>query len=123
MYFEKNNKIQPSTPAYSGNFNFTPDALNGLFNTGDGYANALLGYVDSYSTSRRPRGVQAVQYYNFEFYFQDNWRVNKRLTLDLGVRFYHQTPQGDLNNTFSNFSTALYSKAAAPRLHLRSTLA
>ena len=49
VYVEKNNKIQPSTPAYEGNFNFSPDANNGLSNTGNGYANALLGYVDSYS--------------------------------------------------------------------------
>jgi hypothetical protein len=122
VYFEKNNKIQPSTPAYSGNFNFTPDSLNGLFNTGDGYANALLGYVDSYSQATA-RAVFNVQYYNFEFYIQDNWRLTKRLTLDLGIRFYHQTPQGDLNDTFSNFSPALYSKTAAPRLYVPGTSA
>ena len=45
----KQHKIQPSTPAYEGNFNFSPDTNNGLGNTTNGYANALLGYVDSYS--------------------------------------------------------------------------
>jgi hypothetical protein len=94
--------------------------LNGLFNTGDGYANALLGYVDSYSQATA-RAVFNVQYYNLEFYFQDNWRLTKRLTLDLGIRFYHQTPQSDLNNTFSNFSPALYTKTAAPRLYIPGT--
>ncbi len=29
----------------------------------------------------------------------DSYRVSKRLTLDLGVRFYFQTPQVDENGT------------------------
>jgi hypothetical protein len=119
-YLENNHKIQPSTPAYSGSFNFSPDSLNGVNNTGNGYANALLGYVDSYSQATG-RAVFNVAYWNAEFYVQDNWRVNSRLTLDVGVRFYHQTPQVDVNNTFSNFVPANYSKAAAPRLYIPGT--
>jgi hypothetical protein len=116
-YFEKNNKIQPSTPAYAGNFNFGTDSLNGLTNTGDGYANGLLGYVDSYQQATA-RAVFNTQYYNLEWYIQDNWRIIPRLTLDYGVRFYHQTPQGDINHTFSNFVPANYSKSAAPRIYV-----
>ncbi len=117
VYFEHNQKISPSTPAYAGSFNFSPDALNGVNNTGNGYANALLGYVDSYSQATA-RAVYNVVYWNAEFYVQDNWRVTSRLTLDIGIRFYHQTPQVDLNNTFSNFVPANYTKAAAPRIYI-----
>jgi hypothetical protein len=120
VYFEKNNKIQPSTPAYEGNFNFSPDSNNGLFNTNDGYANGLLGYIDSYSQTTA-RAVFNTQYYNYEWYIQDNFRVNSRLTLDYGVRFYHQTPQYDINNTFSNFVPGNYSAAAAPRIYIPGT--
>jgi hypothetical protein len=116
VYVEHNVKIQPSTPAYAGNFNFGPDALNGVDNTGDGYANALLGYVDSYNQATA-RAVFNTVYWNAEFYVQDNWRVTKRLTLDYGIRFYHQTPQVDTNDTFSNFVPSLYSAAAAPRIY------
>ncbi|HWD00311.1 MAG TPA: carboxypeptidase-like regulatory domain-containing protein [Candidatus Sulfopaludibacter sp.] len=119
-YIEKNNKIQPSTPAYEGNFNFSPDTNNALGNTTNGYANGLLGYVDSYSQTTA-RAVFNTQYWNAEFYIQDNWRVSPRLTLDLGLRFYHQTPQVDLNKTFSNFFPALYSKSAAPRVYVPGT--
>ena len=52
-----------------------------------------------------------------KFYVQDNWRVNQRLTLDFGVRFYHQTPQVDINNTFSNFVPSLYKTADMPRIY------
>ena len=34
-------------------------------------------------------------YNNIEFYIQDNWKVNNRLTLDYGMRFTHQQPQHD----------------------------
>ncbi len=120
VYLEHNVKIQPSTPAYSGNYNFGPDSLNGVNNTGDGFANALLGYVDSYSQATG-RAVFNTVYWNAEFYLQDNFRVNKRLTLDYGVRIYHQTPQVDTNNTFSNFVPSLYTKASAPRIYTPGT--
>lgn len=120
VYVENNHKIQPSGPAYAGNFNFSPDSLNGVNNTGDGFANALLGYVDSYSQATA-RAVFNVGYWNAEFYIQDNWRVTPRLTLDVGLRFYHQTPQVDGNKTFSNFVPSLYTKAGAPRIYIPGT--
>lgn len=120
FYLENNHKIQPSTPAYEGNFNFSPDTNNGLGNTTNGYANALLGNVDSY-TQTTARAVFNVAYWNAEFYIQDNWRVTPRLTLDVGIRFYHQTPQVDINNTFSNFVPSLYTKSSAPRIYIPGT--
>jgi outer membrane receptor protein involved in Fe transport len=87
--------------------------------------------VDSYSQATS-RAVFDVQYKNYEFYLQDNWRVNKRLTLDVGVRFYHQTPQVDNNHTFSNFVPSFtakrprrvsISREPAPGSAWRSTLA
>jgi hypothetical protein len=122
VYVENNHKIQPSTPAYAGSFNFGPDSLNGVNNTGNGYANALLGYVDSYSQATA-RAVFNVAYWNAEFYVQDNWRITPRLTVDLGIRLYHQTPQEDINKTFSNFVPSLYTKSAAPRIYVPGTSA
>lgn len=122
VYVENNHKIQPSTPAYAGNFSFAPDTNNALGNTTNGYANGLLGYVASYSQATA-RAVFDVQYWNAEFYIQDNWRVNSRLTLDIGLRFYHQTPQSDLNATFSNFVPSAFSKSAVPRIYVPGTSA
>jgi hypothetical protein len=116
FYVEHNVKIQPNGNTYQGNFNFQPDVNNPL-NAGNGYANAYLGYVDSYAQATARATFQVV-YWNVEFYAQDNWRVNRRLTLDFGVRFYHQPAQNDLNHTFSNFFTTKYTAAAAPRLYI-----
>lgn len=116
-YLEHNRKIQPSGGGYSGNYNFSPDTSNGVNNTGNGYANALLGYVDSYS-QQTARAVFNTTYWNLEMYVQDNWRVSRRLTLDYGIRLYHQTPQIDVNNTFADFVPSQYSKSAVPRLYV-----
>src|ERR1039458_8961826 len=38
--------------------------------------------------------------------------------LDVGLRFYHQTPQIDVNNTFVNFNPDKYSKSAISRIYV-----
>ncbi|MBM3725676.1 MAG: TonB-dependent receptor [Acidobacteria bacterium] len=37
------------------------------------------------------------------FYLQDDFRVSRKLTLNLGTRFEYATPQWDANNVLSNF--------------------
>src|SRR6185503_3330941 len=90
---------------------------NPFLNTNSGYANALLGDVNSYRQYNVTTTFN-VKYWNAEWYLQDNWKVNRRLTLDLGLRFYHQTPQIDLNNTFVNFNKSKYNKSAIPRVYV-----
>jgi hypothetical protein len=119
-YFEYNTKLQPGSNPYSGSFNFSPDANNAILNTGNGYANAYLGYVDIYQQATA-RATFNVAYWNAEFYVQDNWKVNRRLTLDYGVRFYHQPSQNDMNNTFANFFPSQYSASSAPRIYVPGT--
>ena len=96
----------------AGRQNFSSNS-NNPFDSGDGFSNALLGVFQTYS-----EGTQRVNgdwiFNNLEFYVQDNWRVSKRLTLDLGMRFYHLPPQTDTNQTIAGFTPALYNRANAP---------
>ena len=115
-YLEKNNKIQPANKQFPGAFSFSPGGTTTPTGTNSGYVNALLGQTSNYSQSTATT-TENVEYYNFEFYLQDNWKVNRRLTLDLGVRFYNGTPQYDINGTAVNFVAANYSAAAAPRIY------
>ena len=121
-YVEFNRKVQPCGSAgcngYTGAYSFNTDANNPL-NTNDGYANALLGYYDTYNEWTAKIVVNDT-FWNVEFYAQDNWRITKRLTLDLGLRFYHQTPEVDkeAGNQFAYFSPAAYNPANAPRLYV-----
>ena len=57
-------------------------------------------------------------YNNTEFYVQDNWKVNGRLTLDYGMRFTRQQPQYDQFLQMSNFFPNQWSPASAPLLYV-----
>ncbi|HVW11996.1 MAG TPA: carboxypeptidase regulatory-like domain-containing protein [Bryobacteraceae bacterium] len=115
-YLELNNKIQPASKQYNGQFNFNASSSNPVLNTNSGYVLALLGQTSNYQQATATTTFNT-QYYNFEFYVQDNWKVSRKLTLDLGVRFYHDTPQYDLNHTFVNFIASDWSSSAVPRLY------
>jgi hypothetical protein len=117
IYVEHNIKYQPKGNNYMGAFSFASSTSTPQLNTNDGFANALLGNVNSYSQWTATTTFD-VKYWNVEFYVQDNWKVSPRLTLDVGLRFYHQTPQVDYADTFVNFNPSVYSASAMPRIYV-----
>jgi len=101
---------------FQGYVNFGNDTNNAL-DTGFGFANAAVGVFTQYlQQSSLIEG--SMIYNNTEFYLQDNWKVNGRLTLDYGVRFTHQQPQYDQFLQMSNFFPNEWSLANAPLLYL-----
>ncbi len=101
---------------FQGYVNFGNDTNNAL-DTGFGFANAAVGVFTQYlQQSKLIEG--SMIYNNTEFYVQDNWKVNGRLTLDYGVRFTHQQPQYDQFQQMSNFFPDQWSLAAAPVLYV-----
>ena len=116
VYTEHNYKLQPSGSGDLGSFSFASDSLNPN-NTGDGFANALLGDYDTYSEATG-RAVFHTTYWNAEWYAQDKIQLMKRLSVDVGVRFYHQTPQIDDNHTFAAFNPSTYSASAMSRIYV-----
>ena len=117
LYLEKQNKIQPGVQNYNGKYAFGANTqLNDIHDAGDGYANAYMGNFAAYQQASG-RTVADVNFWNIEWYIQDNWRVNKHLTLDIGVRFYHPTPYVDNANTISYFNPDKWTSANAPVLN------
>ena len=115
VYFERTQKIENQELGnYLGAYDFSTDG-NNPNDTGDTFANALLGNFDSY-TETSSRLIQRIWFTDLEFYAQDNWRVSKRLTLDLGLRLYHVTPQADQHNVLAGFNPALYTQSKIPAL-------
>ena len=99
-----------------GYINFGNDTNNAL-DTGFGYANAALGTFTQYL--QQAKFVEGSMIYNnTEFYLQDNWKVNNRLTVDYGMRFTRQQPQHDQFQQMSNFFPEQWSASAAPALYV-----
>jgi hypothetical protein len=122
LYLEKQNKIQPGVQNYNGKYAFGANTqLNSIYDAGDGYANAYMGNFAAYQQASG-RTVADVNFWNVEWYVQDNWRVNKRLTLDIGVRFYHPTPYVDNANTISYFDPDSWLDANKPEIQSDGTL-
>jgi hypothetical protein len=73
----------------SGDFNFTPNqtAQPGFLNqTGHSFASFLLGAVNNTTRSISPMNP-GYRWRNLGIYAMDDWKVNRRLTLNLGLRW------------------------------------
>ena len=55
--------------------------------SGNSFASFLLGLPDSASATATPVADSNIKYQYYGFYFQDNWRIAKKLTLNLGMRY------------------------------------
>ena len=99
-------KMQDLFGNTQGGFSF-----NGKY-TGNDFADFLLGYANSYTEL----AVQDHGNWNnvsWAVYVQDNWRVNSRLTLNLGLRWDGIPHTYEANNRGSNFYPELYDPAKA----------
>ncbi|HWR53166.1 MAG TPA: TonB-dependent receptor, partial [Bryobacteraceae bacterium] len=115
IYLNYKKKIQVQGKQWNGAFNFAA-ASNNPFDSGNGYANALLGNFNTYTESTKGINFDA-RHFDLEFYVQDNWRVTRKLNLDYGLRFYHLAPQVGLDYSFAAFDPSTYDRAQAPRLY------
>jgi len=99
--------------ASTGTYNFAaaqtggPNAVTGT--GGDAYASFLLG-VGSGGTIPIGAG-NAVQDLYGALYIQDNWRVNQKLTLNIGLRYDGESPYVDRHNALSYFDPNIPSTA------------
>lgn len=101
-----------------GTLNFSVDVNNPL-DTGYTYSNALLGVFASAGQANRIVQTSTI-YKAYEWFVQDSWKVHRRLTLDLGLRFVKTGP-GYTNHVAGMFSPAAWNPANVPAL-IRPTL-
>jgi Carboxypeptidase regulatory-like domain len=101
---------------FQPNVDFGQDTNNPL-DAQFGYANAITGIFRQYTQAEKFIEGSMI-YNNTEFYIQDNWKVNSRLTMDYGLRFTRQQPQHDQFQQMSNFFPDQWSRSAAPVLYI-----
>ena len=111
LVVQRGRKNQDSIPPINGTFTFSPAGRPGT--TNNALADTLLGLYNTYTeggviTNAWPR------YWNAEPYFQDDWKVNQRLTLNLGARWSYVQPAYLALGNGSTFLPEFYDPARAP---------
>ncbi len=105
------NEAQSSDPRGTFNFNAIPtsDTVNTTNNqSGNGLASLELGL---FTTASRSKYLIHPGYRFMEYgsYFQDDWRFNKWLTLNLGMRWDYFSPLSEAHGRIPNFDLSTLS--------------
>ncbi len=118
VYYERLKNGEAPGGQWSGVFNFAGNDSNftaALGNTGYAYANALIGNFRNYqeSTARPFTNLRLTQ---VQWYAADQWKLNRKLTVNYGMRFGYHSPFQQIDGQGSNFVPALFNPSQAVAL-------
>jgi hypothetical protein len=105
----------PHANCFDGCFDFTHDVNNPL-DTGWDFSNALIGNFRSYSEANS-RKFYLMRSDLVEWFGQDTWKVNRKLTLTLGSRFSWFTPWLVNKGLGAEFVADRYDPSQVPPLY------
>jgi hypothetical protein len=111
FFWEWIRNSQPASNVTQGQLAFS----NGQqYSNGNVFADLVTGNLNSYQEYSFNR-VMDIAYNTYEFFLQDSWKVTKRLSVELGMRFTHFGPWYDfLGYGFSIFDYSKYNAACKP---------
>ena len=113
FFAQRNRKSQNNQGAINGSVSFNGSGEN---SSGNALADALLGNFYNYNEAAlSPEGQ--FRFTQIEWYATDNWKVNSRLSLDLGVRFNYLPQQYVAWQNGVFFSPAYFNPADAPQIN------
>ena len=111
FFWEWIRNAQPANNYTNGFLEFSSGNSN---STGSAYADELLGILDSYQETNFNR-INDIAYNTYEGFVQDSWKVNRKLTLEYGIRMTHFQPWVDrLGYGYSIFDYSKYSPTCTP---------
>src|SRR5262249_8271218 len=100
--------------AFNSNETALPTAA-GRGSSGHSFASFLLGNVDS-SSYNGLFVVPANRYQYFATFVQDDWKITRKLTLNLGFRYEIYFPRTEAHDNFAAFDPSLPNPGAGGRL-------
>lgn len=117
-------KLENNTTGTQGSFSFANDTAfsnvptnsNSGANEAQGFANFLTGNANGGFSQLSRDPVTDIKLALYEGFLQDNWKANRRLTLNLGVRYAYYGQPWDANYLLSNFDPDTYSASKAPAI-------
>ena len=121
---------QPGNP--SGRFNFgrqttCRELASCPSNQGSGLATMLLGWPSGYPGQTNaseyhiePKAFSRSAYWGF--YFQDDYKITRRLTLNLGLRYDFDVPRWETENRYSYWDLDAQSPVQVPGLDTRGVI-
>ncbi len=119
-----NNQTEPSSSF--GTLSFTnawtqQNAQTASASSGNAFASFVLGYPQSGSILNNQALAYSSHYY--AGFFQDDWRINKRLTVNMGVRWDYESPITERYNRLeAGFDPTTASPFQVPGLALKGGL-
>jgi len=78
------------------------------------FGNFLVGNANNGFTQGSIAATPNIQQNLFEIYLQDDWKVTRRLTLNMGLRYSYFAQPTDGNNQLSNFDPGTWVAGNAP---------
>jgi hypothetical protein len=119
IYYNFNDNGQQPGWSDALNTNFGPNASNPN-DTNNQFANMLLG---NYTSVSQTRGIYfgAFRFFSTEAYGQDSWKVNRRLTVEYGVRWAFEGPTYTRGKFLQNyFEPQLYDRSMSVMINTAS---
>ncbi|HEX5966306.1 MAG TPA: carboxypeptidase regulatory-like domain-containing protein [Pyrinomonadaceae bacterium] len=110
MSITRNRIDQNARTTYAGQVDFS--TANNTRSSGNSFADALLGNFRTYSE----QALDPMGFFRFtqsEAFVADSWKVGRRLSLELGVRWQFGQPIYTQANNLANFDPSRYNPAQA----------
>jgi hypothetical protein len=105
----RSRKNQDNWPAVNGTASYATGHSN---STGNSMGDALLGNFSQYTEADTNREGW-YRFTRIEGYFQDDWKISQRLTLNLGMRYQYMQPQYCALNNCVMFGPSYYNASKA----------
>ncbi|ADW70432.1 TonB-dependent receptor [Granulicella tundricola] len=80
---------------------YTPSSTTQVTTSGIGYASFMLGAANSASFTQSSVPETGARFRPISPYIQDNWKVNSKLTLDIGLRYDYYPTYKEVKDRFS----------------------